>query len=121
MYLLGNLIWVICGGFAAAILWFAAGILCCITIYGIPFGIQCFKMSSFVFWPFGKRIDIGSFGFGGLLGNFIWILILGWELFFIHLALGLVMCITIVGIPFGLQHFKLAKLAILPFGAKIYK
>ncbi|NLU51997.1 MAG: YccF domain-containing protein [Clostridiaceae bacterium] len=120
MYLLGNLIWIVFGGLLGAILWFVAGILCCITIYGIPFGIQCFKISALVFWPFGKKVDIGFFGFGGLLGNLIWILIVGWVLFLIHSVIGLIMCLTIIGIPFGRQHLKLAKLAILPFGAKIY-
>jgi len=81
--------------------------------------IQCFKFAGFVLWPFGRQVDVGHFGFGGLLGNIIWILLLGWELCIIHLTLGLIFCITIIGIPFGIQHFKLAMLAIVPFGARI--
>jgi uncharacterized membrane protein YccF (DUF307 family) len=120
MHLLGNLIWIIFGGFISSVFWFISGVLCCITLIGIPFGIQCFKISSFVIWPFGRDVEIGSFGFGGLLGNFLWIIFFGWELFIAHLVMGLIFCITIIGIPFGRQHLKLAKLSLVPFGARIY-
>lgn len=120
MHLLGNLIWIVFGGLIAAILWFFAGLICCITFIGIPFGIQCFKIASFVLSPFGRDIEIRGFGIGSLIGNLIWILILGWELCIYHLIVGLVMCLTIIGIPFGKQHFKLAKLSLVPFGARIY-
>ena len=120
MHLLGNLIWMIFGGIVSFALWFAAGLVCCITIIGIPFGLQCFKIASLILWPFGKDVEIGHFGLGGLLGNLIWILVLGWELCITHLVIGLVLCITIVGIPFARQHFKFAKLSLVPFGARIY-
>lgn len=120
MHLLGNLIWILFGGFIAAILWFIAGVICCITFIGIPFGIQCFKISSFVLYPFGRDIEIKGFGIGSLIGNVIWIIALGWELCVYHLVVGLILCITIVGIPFGRQHFKLAKLSLVPFGSKIH-
>lgn len=120
MHLLGNLIWMVFGGIVSSILWAVAGFICCISIVGIPFGIQCFKLASFIPWPFGRDVEVGRFGVGGLLGNLIWILLLGWELCITHLVLGLVLCITIIGIPFGKQHFKLAKLALVPFGARIY-
>jgi uncharacterized membrane protein YccF (DUF307 family) len=119
MSLIGNLLWFLLGGLIMSILWAVAGLLVCITIIGIPFGLQCFKFAGFVLWPFGRQVDVGHFGFGGLLGNIIWILLLGWELCITHLTLGLIFCITIIGIPFGIQHFKLAMLAILPFGARI--
>ncbi|NLO98946.1 MAG: YccF domain-containing protein [Clostridiaceae bacterium] len=120
MYLLGNLIWILFGGLIAAILWFVAGVICCITFIGIPFGIQCFKISGFVLYPFGRDIEIKGFGIGSLIGNVIWIIALGWELCIYHIVIGLLMCITIIGIPFGKQHFKLAKLSLVPFGSKIY-
>lgn len=120
MHLLGNLIWIILGGFIAAILWLVAGIICCITFIGIPFGIQCFKISSFVLYPFGRDIEIKGFGIGSLIGNVIWIIALGWELCVYHLVVGFFMCITLIGIPFGKQHFKLAKLSLVPFGSRIY-
>ncbi|HBR02259.1 MAG TPA: YccF domain-containing protein [Ruminiclostridium sp.] len=120
MHTIGNIIWILFGGFISALLWIIAGTLCCVTIVGIPFGIQCFKIASLVFWPFGKEVDIGRFGLGGFIGNILWIILLGWELFLNHFILALLFCITIIGIPFGRQHLKLAKLSILPFGARIY-
>jgi uncharacterized membrane protein YccF (DUF307 family) len=116
---IGNIIWLIFGGVIGAIFWAVAGLLVCITIIGIPFGLQCFKIAGFVLWPFGRQVEAGNFGVCGLIGNILWILLLGWELCVFHLTIGAVLCITIIGIPFGLQHFKLALLAILPFGAKI--
>ncbi len=120
MSFLGNIIWLVFGGIITSILWFAAGLLLCVTIIGIPFGIQCFKISSLVFWPFGRDVELGNFGAGGLLFNIIWLVLFGWEFAIVHIAWGLVFCITVIGIPFGLQHFKLAKLGFIPFGATIY-
>ena len=120
MKLLGNIIWLIFGGIVAAIAWFIAGIFLCITIIGIPFGVQCFKISTFVLWPFGKEIDLGNFGAGGLVLNVIWLVLFGWEFAIMHFIIGIIFCITIIGMPFGLQHFKLAKLGLIPFGAKIH-
>jgi len=119
MSIIGNLLWFILGGFILAVLWALGGLLVCLTIIGIPFGLQCFKIAAFVIWPFGHNIELGRFGFGGLIGNILWIIFLGWELCILHLILGLVLCLTIIGIPFGLQHFKLAQLAFLPFGAVV--
>jgi uncharacterized membrane protein YccF (DUF307 family) len=120
MNFIGNIIWLIFGGIIAATMWFLAGLILCVTIIGIPFGVQCFKISAFVLWPFGKVIEIGNFGVGGLLFNIIWIIFFGWEFAIAHLTIGLMFCITIIGIPFGLQHFKFAQLGLIPFGARIY-
>jgi len=119
MSFIGNLIWLIFGGLIAVISWAIAGLLLCITIIGIPFGVQCFKIAGFVLWPFGRDIELGHFGVGGLLFNIIWLVFFGWELAITHLVLGALFCLTIIGIPFGLQHFKLAKLGLIPFGAVI--
>jgi uncharacterized membrane protein YccF (DUF307 family) len=119
MNFIGNIIWLVFGGIIGAVLWAIAGLLVCLTIIGIPFGLQCFKIADFVLWPFGRQVHLGDFGVGGLIGNILWILLLGWELFLTHLVIGAILSITIIGIPFGLQHFKLAILAILPFGARI--
>lgn len=97
MRLLGNFIWIIAGGLISALLWFIFGTILCITFIGIPFGLQCYKIASFVLWPFGRDVDIGQFGFGGLLWNFIWIFLFGWELFVLHIIAGIVLCISIVG------------------------
>ncbi|MBI4700788.1 MAG: YccF domain-containing protein [Deltaproteobacteria bacterium] len=119
MRLLGNILWIIFGGLLTAIGWALAGLLVCATVVGIPFGMQCFKIARLVLAPFGKDIELGNFEAAGLVGNIIWIVLLGWELFLSHVGAGIVLCCTIIGIPFGLQHFKLALLALLPFGAKI--
>ncbi|XMB85996.1 YccF domain-containing protein [Mycoplasmatota bacterium WC44] len=119
MSFIGNLIWLLFGGIISFIGWFLVGVVLCVTIIGIPFGVQCLKISRLVLWPFGSEVEVGSFGVGGLLGNIIWILLVGWELCILHLVVGVLLTITIIGIPFGRQHFKFALLALLPFGAKI--
>lgn len=116
---LGNLLWIIFGGLIAALEWFICGLLCCLTLIGIPFGLQCFKIAGLVLAPFGKEVSIGNFGAGGLLGNILWLVFLGWELALSHLIIGGLLSVTIIGIPFGMQHFKLAKLALMPFGARV--
>lgn len=116
---LGNLLWFIFGGFISGLSWCVAGLLWCITIVGIPVGTQCFKFAALSFFPFGKEVEYGG-GAGSLILNIIWLIISGLPLALEHLAIGAVLCITIVGIPFGLQQFKLAKLALMPFGATVH-
>jgi uncharacterized membrane protein YccF (DUF307 family) len=116
---IGNIIWILFGGIIMSILWAVSGLLLCVSIIGIPFGVQCFKIAGLVLWPFGREIELGNFGVGGLLFNILWLVIFGWEFAVMHVTIGLIFCITIIGIPFGLQHFKLAKLGLLPFGAQI--
>ncbi|MEQ8237138.1 MAG: YccF domain-containing protein [Syntrophomonadaceae bacterium] len=120
MRFLGNLVWLLIGGIIMAIGWFLAGAILCITIIGIPFGLQCFKIAGFVLWPFGRDIELGNFGAGGLIFNVIWVIVFGWEFFLAHLLTAAIFFISIIGIPFGLQHVKLAKLGLIPFGAKIH-
>ncbi len=120
MNFIGNIIWLLFGGILAAILWIISGLFLCITIIGIPFGYQCFKIAGFVLWPFGREVEIGNFGAGGLIFNVIWLLLFGWELAVAHVIVAGIFCITIIGIPFGLQHLKFAKLSLIPFGARIY-
>lgn len=116
---LGNLLWFVFGGFFLGMGWLIAGILWCISIVGIPIGMQCFKFASLAFFPFGKEIEYGGGGVSLLL-NIIWILISGMELALEAAVIGCIFCITIVGIPFGLQCFKIAKLALMPFGSRVY-
>ncbi|NTV91555.1 MAG: YccF domain-containing protein [Clostridiales bacterium] len=120
MNFLGNLIWLVFGGIIASILWFVAGVLLCITVIGAPFGVQCFKIAGFVLWPFGREVEIGDFGAGGLIFNIIWLILFGWEFAIAHVIVGAIFCATVIGIPFGMQHFKFAKLGLIPFGARIY-
>jgi len=119
MSFLGNLVWLLLGGIVLSLIWAIIGLLLCITIIGIPFGVQCMKIAGFILWPFGRDVTPGGFGMMGAIGNVIWILVCGIELCIAHMIFGLIFCITIIGIPFGLQHFKLAKLSLIPFGAKI--
>lgn len=118
MSCLGNLLWFIFGGCISGLSWMLAGCLWCISIIGIPYGIQCFKFASMSFFPFGKEIVYGG-GAVSFLVNVIWILVSGIPLAIEHITIGCLLCITIVGIPFGLQQFKLAKLALMPFGTSI--
>lgn len=116
---LGNIIWIVFGGLISSLLWCIAGLVCCITVIGIPIGVQCFKIAGLVLAPFGKNVEIGNFGAFGLVANICWIIFLGWELALNHLIAGALFCVTIIGIPFGVQHFKLAGLSLVPFGAKV--
>ncbi len=120
MKFLGNVLWIIFGGFLNALLWLLAGVLCCVTILGIPLGMQCFKFAKLTLSPFGKQIVWGG-GAVSTVANVIWILIFGLPMAIADAVLGISLCITVIGIPFGIQHFKFLKLDLLPFGAKIYK
>lgn len=114
----GNFLWFIFGGVFSGLSWLLAGCIWCLTIVGIPIGKQCFKLASVSFFPFKKEVEYGG-GAVSLLLNIIWILVSGILLALEHLMWGALLCITIVGIPFGKQQFKLAKLALMPFGAQI--
>jgi uncharacterized membrane protein YccF (DUF307 family) len=122
MNVLGNLIWLIFGGLATAIGYFAGGLAMMVTIIGIPFGFQLIKIGSLCLWPFGRtfRIDRGNVP-GCLFGllNIIWILIAGLWIALLHIVFGFLLSITIVGIPWGMQHFKLAGFALSPFGRSV--
>lgn len=120
MKTLGNMLWLILVGWLLALGWFLVGVLFCITIIGIPYGMQFFKIAGFALWPFGKEVVYGGGGVSFLL-NLTWILLFGWELTIAAAVAGLALCITIIGIPFGLQAFKLAKLGLMPFGSQIRK
>lgn len=115
---LGNVLWFIFGGCLNGLSWLFMGCLWCITIIGIPIGKQCFKFASLSFFPFGKEVEYGG-GAGSLILNIIWLAVTGLPMALEHLACGVLLCMTLIGIPFGLQQFKLAKLALMPFGAEI--
>src|SRR5690625_393377 len=120
MRLLGNIVWFILGGFISWISWILVGILWSITIIGIPVGKQCFKFAKMSAAPFGKEIQFSDSG-TSLLVNIVWLFLGGFVMVIEEVTLGFLFCLTVVGIPFGLQHFKHAKLALLPFGARGYK
>ena len=118
MTLLGNLLWLIFGGLLSAFGWFVSGLIWCVTVVGIPWGLQCFKFAKLSLAPFGKDVVPGG-GAPSLIANVVWLLISGIPMALDHVLTGLVLCLTIVGIPFGMQHFKLASLALSPFGAEV--
>lgn len=121
MNLLGNIIWFIFGGLVEGILWIFFGLLCSITIIGIPIGKQCFKIAGMQFAPFGKQIVQKDDSPLGLIANIIWIIFFGWELALANLISALIFGITIIGIPFAVQSLKLAQLSLMPFGKDIVK
>lgn len=116
-----NLLWLVFGGIFTAVEYLIASFLMMITIIGIPFGMQTLKLAGLALWPFGKEVRSGARSDGCLyiLMNVLWIFIGGIWISLSHLVFGLVLCITVIGIPFGLQHFKLAALALTPFGKDI--
>lgn len=117
MRTLGNIIWFIFTGLFSAIGWCITGAILCITIIGIPFGKQCFNIASLTLFPFGKIVKTNFNKHP--IGNILWIIFFGWELAIFYLIMGVVYCITIIGIPFGKQCFKLMKLSFVPMGATI--
>lgn len=118
MKLLGNIVWCLCVGIIGWITWVVIGLLWCITIIGIPVGVQCFKLARLSFWPFGKEVVYGNNAIS-IVFNILWIVFSGLWLAIGYVTAGAVLCVTIIGIPFGLQCFKLAKLALIPFGAEV--
>lgn len=119
MKLLGNIIWWLFGGIATALEYLSIGLLLCITIIGIPFGIQCFKMALVSLLPFGSKVSESHSGLLGMVGNIIWMLTGGLLIGLTHLLFGILLCITIIGIPFGRKHFMMMKIAFTPFGRDI--
>lgn len=122
MKVLGNLIWLIFGGLATATGYFIGGLVMMATIIGIPFGFQMIKVGSLALWPFGRHFEIKKGTLPGCLYtllNLVWILIAGLWISLTHVLFGLLLCITIIGIPWGMQHFKLAGFAIAPFGRQV--
>lgn len=118
MKVLGNILWFVFGGFISGLGWILSGLMWCITVIGIPYGIQCFKFAKLSFFPFGKEITYSN-GAISFLVNVIWLFLNGWWMALINFVIGCLWCVTIIGIPFGRQFFKIAKLSLAPFGAKV--
>ncbi|MFI0511358.1 YccF domain-containing protein [Streptomyces sp. WSLK1-5] len=115
-----NVIWLVLSGFWLFLAYLAAGVLLCITIIGIPFGLAAFRIGVYALWPFGhttvERRDAGA---PSLLGNVLWLVLAGWWLALGHITTGLVLCLTIIGIPFGIANFKLIPVSLFPLGREI--
>jgi uncharacterized membrane protein YccF (DUF307 family) len=115
-----NIIWVVLCGWWMAILYVLAGLLAFILIITIPFGIAAFRIAGYVLWPFGRTIEPRrQAGIASVIGNIIWIILFGWELALGHLVAGIMMCLTIIGIPLGLANFKIIPISLVPLGVRI--
>lgn len=118
MSLLGNIIWLVFGGLLSGLAYIVVGLLLCLTIVGAPFGLQAIKIGVATFAPFGKRVvDLpGASTPLRFLANLLWLVFVGWELALAHLLWAGVLALTIIGLPFAMQHLKLAPLSLMPFG-----
>jgi uncharacterized membrane protein YccF (DUF307 family) len=118
-----NIIWLVLCGFWMAIAYAIAGIICFVLFFlvvTIPFGIAAFRIAGYVLWPFGRSVERReAAGVGSLIGNIIWIILFGWELALGHLITGVLLCITIIGIPLGLANFKIIPISLVPLGVRI--
>lgn len=114
---IANVIWAVLGGIWLALEWLLLGVLLCVTIIGIPFGRQCFKAAKLSLFPFGKKVSLNFSAHP--IANILWLIFCGWEMAWMYLVAGIINCITIIGIPNGIQSFKMMKLALFPFGARV--
>lgn len=115
-----NIIWFALSGIWLWIAYTLAGIICCLLIVTIPWGIASFRMANYAVWPFGREVvDKPNAGLGALLGNVIWVVVAGWWLALTHIVTGLALCVTIVGIPLGVANFKLISVSLMPLGKQI--
>lgn len=129
MRLILNILWFVLGGWVSGLLWILSGLLLAITIIGLPWALAAFRIAGFSAWPFGRQVvsraDLGESDLGtgpfGLLLNIIWFVLGGWYLAIHHIVLGVGLCVTIIGIPFGLQHLKLAVISLAPVGKTVVR
>jgi uncharacterized membrane protein YccF (DUF307 family) len=115
-----NIVWLIFGGFALVLGYLVAGVICCVFVVTIPFGVASFRIAHFALWPFGRTVvDRGGLRIGSTLGNLIWLVFAGLWITIGHLLVGTVLCVSIVGIPLGLAHYKLIPVSMMPLGKEI--
>jgi uncharacterized membrane protein YccF (DUF307 family) len=120
MRLLLNLVWLVFGGFVLVTGYLVAGVICCLLVVTIPFGIAAFRIALYALWPFGRTvIDRHDAGLGSAVGNVIWLVFAGIWITIGHLIAGVAFCVTIIGIPIGLAHFKMMPVSLMPLGKEI--
>jgi uncharacterized membrane protein YccF (DUF307 family) len=120
MRLLLNVIWLVLCGFWMALGYLFAGVICCVLIITIPFGIASFRIANYALWPFGRTlVDRRDAGVASLIGNVVWIIFAGWWLALGHVITGIFLCLTIIGIPLGIANFKLIPVSLVPLGREI--
>nr|WP_221219235.1 YccF domain-containing protein [Prauserella isguenensis] len=115
-----NVIWLVFAGFWLAVGYLVAGIVCCILVVTIPFGLASLRIARYALWPFGRTItERRDAGVPSLIGNVLWLLLAGWWIALCHLVTGLLLCVTIIGIPLGVANIKLVPVALVPLGREI--
>ncbi|MEU2561799.1 YccF domain-containing protein [Streptomyces longispororuber] len=115
-----NLIWLVLSGLWMCLAYLVAGVILCVTIIGIPLGLAAFRIGLFALWPFGRKaVDRADAGAPSLIGNVVWLILAGWWLTLGHLFTGLLLCLTIIGIPLGLANFKMIPISLMPLGREI--
>ncbi len=115
-----NILWLVLAGFWMAVGYAIAGVICCLLIITIPFGIASFRMANYAFWPFGRTVvKRPEAGVGSAIGNVLWFILAGWWLALGHVITGIALCLTIIGIPLGIANFKLVPVSLLPMGREI--
>ena len=120
MTFIGNILWFAFGGIWLGLSWVMAGLLCCCTIVGIPFGVACFRIAGFLFCPFGKKlVPTGDAGLGTAIFNILWIVFAGFWLALGSAVLGVAYCLTIIGIPWGIACFNIAQVSFAPLGKRV--
>ncbi|HVL84027.1 MAG TPA: YccF domain-containing protein [Pseudonocardia sp.] len=120
MRTIGNVLWLVLAGWWLALLYVVAGVLACLLIVTIPFGLAAFRLAGYSLWPFGRRVVIRrGAGVPSAIGTILWIVLFGWELFLAHVVAGLLLIVTIVGIPLGLASLKISVLALVPLGTRV--
>ena len=120
MRLLLNVVWLVFGGFVLALGYALAGVICCLLVVGIPFGIASLRIAGYALWPFGRTVvDRRDSGVGSALGNVVWMVFAGFWITIGHAMMGAVLCLSVVGIPLGLAHFKMMPVSLMPLGKEI--
>jgi len=120
MRTIGNILWFILAGWWLALYYVLCGVLACILIVTIPFGIAAFRLAGYSLWPFGRTVVTArGAGVASVIGNILWIVLFGWQLFLAHIAAGIALCLTIIGVPLGLANFKLIPISLTPLGREI--
>ncbi|GAB2685218.1 YccF domain-containing protein [Thalassiella azotivora] len=115
-----NVVWLVVTGFWMAVGYLVAGAVACLLVVTIPFGLAAFRMASYTFWPFGRRlVRRGDAGIASGVGNVLWIVLFGWWLALGHIASGVAFCVTVIGIPLGIASFKLVPVSLVPLGREI--
>ncbi|EID54916.1 YccF domain-containing protein [Saccharomonospora xinjiangensis] len=115
-----NVIWLVLSGFWLALGYTLAGIICCLLIVTIPFGLASFRIAGYALWPFGRTVtERRTAGVPSMLGNIVWLIVAGWWLALSHIVTGIALCVTIIGIPLGIGNFKLVPVSLLPLGREI--